>query len=289
MAVRKRKWTTSKGEEKIAWVVDYTDQAGARHIQTFSLKKDADEFHATVKVSVSQGTHTPHNKSITIAEAAAAWLEFVRLENRERSTLAQYEGHVKHHIVPLLGREKLAKLSTPLVNRFRDELLAHLSRAMAKKVLVSLKALLKDAKRRGTVAQNVALDVSIRADNRGKLRLKVGVDIPTASEIKRITHAATGRARPLLLTAIFTGLRSSELRGLRSIDVDLNKGELHVRQRADRWNVIGKPKTEAGERVIPLGPLVLNTLREWKMACPKARTVWCFRTAPASSRTTATS
>jgi integrase len=269
VAVRKREWKTSKGEVKTAWVVDYSDQSGERHIQTFARKNDATDYHASVRVNVREGTHTPHNKSITVAEAADAWLEFVRLEGRERSTLAQYEAHVKHHIVPRLGREKLAKLSTPLVNRFRDELLAHLSRAMAKKVLVSLKALLKDAKRRGTVAQNVALDVSIRADNRGKLRLKVGVDIPTAGEIKRITHAATGRARPLLLTAIFTGLRSSELRGLRWIDVDLNKGELHVRQRADRWNVIGKPKTEAGERVIPLGPLVLNTLREWKMACPK--------------------
>ena len=28
MSVRKRKWITSKGEEKEAWVVDYTEHAG---------------------------------------------------------------------------------------------------------------------------------------------------------------------------------------------------------------------------------------------------------------------
>src|SRR5215831_6724832 len=72
-----------------------------------------------------------------------------------------------------------------------------------------------------------------------------------------------------LIVAIFTGLRSSELRGLRWDDVDLQAGELHVRQRADRYNEMGKPKSEAGERVIPLGPFVLNTLREWRLACPK--------------------
>ena len=136
-------------------------------------------------------------------------------------------------------------------------------------MLVSFKSLLKDAQRRGHVAQNVALGVSIKRDSRDKSKLKVGVDIPTPDEIKRIIHAATGRMRPLLIVAIFTGLRSSELRGLRWADVDLKAGELHVRQRADRYNEMGKPKSEAGERVIPLGPLVVNTLREWRLACPK--------------------
>jgi len=54
-----------------------------------------------------------------------------------------------------------------------------------------------------------------------------------------------GRWRPLLLTLIFTGLRASELRGLRWIDIDLKRGEIHVRQRADRYNEIGPPKSEA--------------------------------------------
>jgi len=146
--------------------------------------------------------------------------------------------------MPRIGREKLAKLTTPRINAFRNDLLANMSRA--KKVLTSLKSLLHDAKRRGNVPQNVALDVSISADKRAKKKLKVGVDIPTTDEIKRIVHAATGKKRPILLTAIFTGLRSSELRGLRWQDVDLKKGELHVRQRANRINVIGKPKSESG-------------------------------------------
>jgi integrase len=269
MSVRKREWKTRKGEWREAWIVDYTDQSGERHIQTFDRKKVADDFHATVRVDVGQGVHTPQNKSITVAEAADDWIAYVKLEGRERSTLEQYRQHVDKHIAPRIGREKLAKLTTPRINALRDDLLATMSRPMAKKVLTSLKSLLRDAKRRGNVAQNVALDVSISTDKRAKRKLKVGVDIPTPDEIRRIIHAATGKHRPLLLTAIFTGLRSSELRGLRWQDVDLKKGELHVRQRADRWNEIGKPKSEAGDRTIPLGPLVLNTLKEWKLPCPK--------------------
>jgi integrase len=83
-----------------------------------------------------------------------------------------------------------------------------------------------------------------------------------------LTHAK-GRWRPLVVTATFTGLRASELRGLRWSDVDLEKAVLHVRQRADRWNTIGSPKSASGKRTVPLAPLVTNTLREWKLACPK--------------------
>jgi integrase len=278
MSVRKRTWTTSKGEKKESWVADYTDQDGERHIRTFERKKDADEYHATVRVDVRQGVHTAPSKSITVAEAAEDWIAYVELERRERSTLAQYRQHADQHIKPRIGREKLAQLTTPRVNAFRDDLLAHLSRPMAKKVLTSLKSILRDAQRRGNVVQNVAVDVSIGADKRSKRKLKVGVDIPTPNEIKRIVHAASGKWRPFLLTAIFTGLRASELRGLRWQDVDLKRGELHVHQRADRYNAIGKLKSEAGERVIPLGPFALNTLKEWKLACPKSKLGLVFPT-----------
>jgi integrase len=64
-------------------------------------------------------------------------------------------------------------------------------------------------------------------------------------------------------------LRASELRGLRWTDVDLKHGEIHVRQRADRYNEIGALKSEAAERTVPLIPLLINALREWKLACPK--------------------
>src|SRR5262249_7253092 len=151
---------------------------------------------------------------------------------------------------------------------FRDELLGSLSRAMAKKVLVSFKSLLKDATRRGNVAQNAALGISIAADKRGKGKLVVGVDIPTPEEISRILSTATGRWRPFLITAIFTGLRASELRGLHWADIDLKAGEITVRRRADRYQTIGAPKSKSSERTIPIGPFVVNTLKEWRLANP---------------------
>jgi integrase len=151
------------------------------------------------------------------------------------------------------------------------------SAVMVRKARRSLGALLADAQERGLVGQNVVYSMrrhrrSTRIEGNGKL--KVGIDIPSLSEARAIVAAlpnidAASRWRPLLLTAIFTGLRSSELRGLRWSDVDLKRGELHVRQRADRYGKIGRPKSEAGERTVPLPPMLLSVLREHKLASPR--------------------
>jgi integrase len=269
MSVRKRKWTTRLGEARESWIVDYTDQHGSRHIETFEKKKDADAYQAKVVVDVDSGVHTAPSTSITVAQAAADWIRHAETEKRERSTVLAYQQHVDKHIIPRIGPLKIARLTTPRIQKFRDDLLADMSRPMAKKVLTSLKSLLKEARRRGNVAQNVADGVSITFDKRHKRQLKVGIDIPARAEIKAIVDKLEGRWRPFFLVAIFSGLRSSELRGLRWEDVDLRKSELHVRQRADRWGVIGKPKSHAGERTVPIPPLALNALREWKLQCPK--------------------
>jgi integrase len=271
MSVRKRKWTTTKGEKRERWTCDYRDQKGNRVNKFFSTKKEADAYHAKVTNEVNEGIHTAPSRSITVKQAAADWIRFVEGEGRERSTTVAYQRQINLHIVPRIGTLKLGHLTTSRVHKFRDELIADgMSRPMAKKVLGSLKSLLRDAKRRGNVAQNVASDVSVIIDKRHKRKLKVGVDIPTREEISAIVDALEGHFwRPLILTAIFTGLRSSELRGLRWEDIDFRNAQLMVRQRADRWGKIGSLKSHSGEREVPIGPFVINTLREWWLRCGK--------------------
>jgi hypothetical protein len=103
------------------------------------------------------------------------------------ATTTEARQHARH-ITERIGNRKLANLTTPGVNALRDELLASMSRAMARKVLSSLKSLLRDAQRRGNVAQNVALSVKkVDADKRGKRKLKIGEDIPSSDEIKALS------------------------------------------------------------------------------------------------------
>jgi integrase len=95
------------------------------------------------------------------------------------------------------------------------------------------------------------------------------VDIPTPAEVKAILGAATGFRRAFFAAAALAGLRSSELRGVTWRDVDFAAATITIRQRADKWGALGSPKAVASQRDIPLPPLVVNALREWKLACPK--------------------
>ena len=305
MSIRKRSWTTAGGERREAWIADYVDQAGRRHIRTCERKKDAEAFLTTARFQVSEGTHTADSASISVADAADAWLE--SCAGLEAATLAAYRTHVRLHIVPIIGKLKLSQLTAPMVRDFEDKLRRGdplpgeklgkpRSPAMVRKVRTSLGSILADAQERGTVARNVARELRSRrktgkeqqADRRRKGRLKIGVDIPTPCEVRAIIAALPslrGRWRPLMLTAIFAGLRASELRGLRWADVDFRAGEIHVRQRADRYNKIGPPKSEAGERAIPMPPMLANAMKEWKLACPRSRFDLAFPTGPGNIET----
>ena len=287
MSVRKREWTTRLGENKEAWVCNYTDANGVRRLKTFERKKDADAWEDQTNVAVRAGTHVSDSDSITVAKAGELWLETARGEGLEKTTLEQYEQHLGLHIVGndekvpekdrhvFIGQLKLSQLNIPTVRAFQDRLQkAGRSSTMVKYIMRSLGALLADSQERGYIAHNPVRELRKQrrkksGQSRDNRKLKVGVDIPTPDEIRAIIHAADGRWRPLLLTAIFTGLRASELRGLRWQDVDLKKAELHVQQRADRHREIGRPKTEAGERTVPMPPALVLELREWRLKCPK--------------------
>jgi len=270
MSVREKK------DHPGVWIADYFDGSGKRHQREFTRKKDATAHEEKSKVAVRAGTYVSPG-DITVREAAEIWIKRVEANGMrgsgpvERTTTRQYRQHVDLHIVPRIGAIKLAKLTNETIKQFRDGLLAEdngkliTSRAMARKVFVSLKSLLK-----ANHCGHLAADVAIGVDKRKERRLEIGRDIPSTAEVKRLIEAATDtRLRALLLTAALTGLRASELRGLRWSDVDLKADELHVRQRADRWNKIGAPKTAESRRTIPLPPEALQALKVWKLACPK--------------------
>jgi integrase len=296
MSVRKRQWVTRRGEQKEAWIVDYSLN-GKRHIETFDRKKDADAREAQVTVDIGKGTHIAPNKTPTVREAGDLWIEACRALELEPTTIASYEQHLRLHIVPHLGTLRLAQLTVPVVRQFWDDLLAGKAAPseqvaakrtpmMAKRVLVSLGTMLADVQERGLVATNVVRGMrrerkrgkERQAERRKRGKLKVGVDIPSREEVRAILEHLTERWRPIIMTAAFTGLRASELRGLKWADVDLKHAKLHVRQRADRYGKIGALKSESGERTVPLAPMVANTLREWKLRCPKGEQDLVFPT-----------
>ena len=280
MSVRLRLFPDPKTGPNRAWVADYVDGNGKRQRRQFALKKDALAFEKRAATEVADGTHIAQSDSITVEEAGELWIKAKQRAGREQATIAQYRQHLDLHINPAIGHVKLPALTPVVLSGFEDALVeGGRSPAMIKKVMVSLGSILANAQKRGHATRNVVRDMrgvggsgDARAEKRAKGKLRVGVDIPSLDEAKAFLSHLRGRWRPLMLLAVFGGLRASELRGLRWEDVDFAKGGVHVRQRADRYNAIGRPKTETSERYVPLPALVINALREWRLVCPRKDT-----------------
>jgi integrase len=262
-SIRKRSLPSGKA----AWQVDYRDNQGKRRHRQFLTKREADSFLVQARAEVAAGLHTPDSASITVVEAAGLWLDRCQRDGLEPTTIRQYRAHVNLHIAPRIGKIKLARLSVPAINAFIDQLIKDgRSKEMARRVLRSLSSIVSEAQRRGLVAANNVRDASPIKQSK---RIGGRPQMPTKDELKRIIDATPERWRAFIMTAIFTGLRASELRGLKWEDIDLKNGILHVRRRVDRFNRFGPPKSKAGIRDIPLSPNLLNTLKAWRLACPK--------------------
>ncbi|TIS20942.1 MAG: site-specific integrase, partial [Mesorhizobium sp.] len=100
-------------------------------------------------------------------------------------------------------------------------------------------------------------DAKVETNDRRKSKRP---EIPTKAELRTILDATPtqGKHRALIVTALFSGLRASELRGLRWNAVDLKRGVLTVKGRVDAWGDFGLPKTSAGQRDVPLAPMAIN-------------------------------
>src|SRR5262245_46018923 len=205
MSVRKREWTTRNGEQREAWVVDYADISGVRRLKTFKRKKDADGWEASTSVAVRDGTHVADSASVTVTEAGKLWIKSAEAANLERTTVEQYKSHLRLHIVGdgakrkeqesglFIGKLKLSQLNAPTVRAFEDRLrAAGRSEAMTRYVIRSLGSLLADAQERGLIVRNPVRELRGRrrrgkaTEARRRVKLRVGMDIPTPDEIKRI-------------------------------------------------------------------------------------------------------
>lgn len=253
----------------VRWRAAYTDGAGERRTKQFARKSDGEAWLVEVQHDVARGIHTPASISPTIKQGAALWIKRCNEKGLEPTTVICYEEHVDLHIVPFIGAKKASEFNVPMVNAFADQLrAAGRSGEMIKKIIGSLGAIFKEMRRRGlcSIAPTIGVDLDLpeRDDPRPV--------IPTKSELQAIIAGAAGRWRPVILTAIFCGLRASELRGLAWANVDLEAKQLSLTQRADAAHRIGKLKSKSAYRSIPCPPIVLNALREWKLACPKRDT-----------------
>jgi integrase len=96
----------------------------------------------------------------------------------------------------------------------------------------------------------------------------VDESILTPSDIRVLLEHADARWRPLLYTAVFTGLRQGELLGLKWGDIDWQSRRIHVARQFSKGRFTDL-KTKHSRRRVDMADELVWVLKAWKLACPK--------------------
>jgi integrase len=171
------------------------------------------------------------------------------------STMATYRGYLRKWIVPRWGIYSLASIRPIEVECWLRNL--RLARASCAKIRNLMSVLFNHAKRYDLFDGN-PISLVRQSAKRQKIPEVLAVD-----EIRRLLQALGPRERTLVLMAAGTGLRMSELFGLKWKDVDFQSSQLSV-TRSIVEQVVGPCKTEASQKPVPLDSCLAKALRGWR-------------------------
>ena len=184
------------------------------------------------------------------------------------STRVTYEGYLKKWIVPRWGATNLSAIRAVEVELWLRTL--PLARASRAKIRNLMSVLFNHARRHDFSERNPITLVRQSA----KRRTVPEVLLP--SEINRLARSLRNRERTLVLLAAGTGLRMSELFGLKWQDVDFAGKQASVLRSIVKQSV-GPCKTEASQKPVPLDPRLVRTLRAWRRSARfRQPTDWIF-------------
>jgi integrase len=213
---------------------------------------------------LARGEKVPRTK-LTLGEYAAQWIGQQDGRLRPR-TVDVYRDRLQHHVLPRLGRRKLASLDVDDV----ADLLADLRRQglapwSQRGVLVVLGRVLGTASRRGLIAANPC--AQLERSERPKVARAEFPSLDRES-VGRLIAAAPQRYRPLVSVSVLTGIRQGEALGLQWADVDTREGVLRIRRQFSRSGELVEPKTQAAKRNIPIPRSLASMLAEHRLASP---------------------
>lgn len=259
-----------------AYVVHTQDGTTKRKTVTANTKSGA-----AARLLELREKHRANTLPVGEAPTLEQWLNYCHsrllAKRLKESSLVNYRGVMDNYLIPLLGQQRLDRLTaddiedawqalSEIGNPVRDDP-RPLSSATIHHAHVVLVRCLRLAVQRKKIPTNPAAADSMDAPPKGSEEAE-----PLATEDWRkvldVAAAVPNAARWTVALAL--GLRQGEALGLRWEDVDLDEGTIRVRQTLYRLPVkgivFGTPKTERSRRAITLPAGLLAELKAHRKA-----------------------
>ena len=182
-------------------------------------------------------------------------------EGRAYSTRTTYIDILDFHVAPKWGDHKLQEVRTVAVEKWLRKL--KLARGSKAKIRSIMSVLFNHAIRHEFLPQGTNPITMVRQS----AKRMYAPDILEVSELVALFDHLSHRDRAMVMLDVVTGLRRSELIGLKWRDVDFEQLELSVTRSVYRQRV-GRCKTEISRKPVPLDPWVAEEILTWKRATP---------------------
>ena len=228
--------------------------------KTAHTKREAEKVKTALLTHIDNGTLAEPKG--TLEEFLNRWLEEYAVPNLSPTTSQGYKHVIFTHINTELGNVNLKNLRPEHLQKYYSiQLSKELSSTTVRHHAMILHRALEHAVKWGLLARNPADAVSPPKMRHAEMKILQQPDIEVVlAESQKTQYYA------LFFTALMTGMRRSELLGLRWSDVNLTLAELSVNRamhRLQKHEVIYRtPKSEKSRRVIALSPATCKVLRD---------------------------
>jgi len=198
---------------------------------------------------------------VSVAQAGQLLIERLETKGRRRTTLETYESHIRVHLVPFFGKQRLDRIGRREIEAF----IRHMGRS-GRSVKTTLNAagvlhsIFELARREGWVVANpcTLVDKPQAPPTDADIRFLEPEEIEAL--LRAVPETDLGRVeRPMYLAAAMTGMRQGELLALRWRDVDWSARRVRVRRSYVRGE-FGPPKSKRSSRSVPLADRLAGEL-----------------------------
>ena len=237
------------------WYVYITFPDGKRFRKSVGTKKQAEQVLHSMQSKLVQGKWgLLQHGDILFSELVDEYLEYAAVTNA-KNTVRSDKSRIQNHLLPFFGDMVLREITVQAVDRYKAKRVREDGSVKTiNNELLNLSAILKQGVRWQYLDRNVVSDVE---------KMRVPKNPPrflSQDEIKRLVTAAEGsHIYPLIVTALHTGMRKSELLNLEWSDVDFGQGAITV-QSKEGWHT-----KNYRSRIFQLTPMLDRVLRD----CPR--------------------
>lgn len=189
----------------------------------------------------------------TFRECAIRWFDVYKRPKLKQNSAYNYEHDMNNHVLPVFGDKRIDEIKPSDIQAFlntkKDK-----AKSTVHHIWLILHGVFSTAVWDGYIDKDPTAEANRFTMSKRKAK-REALSTEAVQDIINHLNRLEGNDLCLLSLLIYTGMRRSEVLGLRWEDIDWERGLIHV-QRAvtfkDNQPVVGTTKSEAGVRYIPL-------------------------------------